>query len=199
MFNRRFFLVCTLALTSVVFCNCHCEKAAEKSVEIAVKKGLGANGKTSDVDFDSTSGTLSAKIKDEDGQESNISISTSDESADMTIQGAEGNFRVKSGTGAKIPDHFPSDVPIYPNMTVNMVMEMPGEGFSVTGGTTDSLDTVVEFYRKQCKEKGWTTSLTMSQPGESATLHYQKEDRNLMLTIAFSEGEVVVNIMAGTA
>jgi hypothetical protein len=173
------------------------EGVAEKAMEQAAEKGLAAEGKKADVDVKRNGDNLSITVKDENNQKSTMTMNSSEETTEMNIAGAEGNMKMQSGSGAKIPENFPKDVPLYPGVTLKMVMEMEGQGYSVVSSTTDAVSAVSDFYKKSCIEKGWTESMVMAQGADNAMLHYQKDERILMVVIGFAEGETTISITVG--
>lgn len=125
------------------------EKVAEKAAEKAVEAQTGGK-----VDIDSNNGSM--KIKDE-----------------------KTGAVVEWGTQAKLPDGWPSDVPIYPGAAIRGSLSVK-DGMSVNLETTDSVDKVSSFY--EAKFSGFKKELAMAS-GETKVTSYSKEKRQVTLTI----------------
>jgi len=83
------------------------------------------------------------------------------EHQNFTFKGKDGKtFTV--GTAQKLPDGFPTDVPIYPDAKVFASAGGAGQGdatFSVTLSTEDAPDQVVAFYKSKIPAGGETMSM----------------------------------------
>lgn len=129
------------------------EKVAEKAAEKAVEAQTGGK-----VDIDSNSGSM--KIKDE-----------------------KTGAVVEWGTQAKLPDNWPSDVPVYPGAAIRASMST-NDGSSLSLETTDSIDKVSSFYKG--KLSGFKKEAEMDM-GATKIVSYSEGKRKVSLT--FSESD----------
>lgn len=173
------------------------ESAGEKAVEQMVEQGLREEGKEADVQINQDDKSFSMTVTDENDKRSTMTMKVEGEASNVSITGPEGKMEMQSGAGAKIPPSFPEDVPIYPEMKVQMVMENEGPTFSVSGTSGDSLEDVVAFYKKTCVDKGWTQAMDMSQEQGTSMLHFQKGNRMLMVLTTSDGGELTINLNTG--
>lgn len=112
----------------------------------------------------------------------------------VNIDGKNGNFSVTNkdgdsatiGSNAKLPDGFPSDVPIYEPSDV-IASVKTGEGaYSVSLLTNDSQEEVNDFYSTELQKNGWTSGDSAAQfnfSGGSAS-SFTKGDQRLSVIIA---------------
>lgn len=93
---------------------------------------------------------------------------------------------VSVGENAKLPDGFPSDVPIYEPSDVIASLSTGKDSYSASLVSNDSVSKISEYYTSELSKNGWqssedTTSITL-QSGSGAT--YTKGDRTLLVIIA---------------
>jgi hypothetical protein len=60
------------------------------------------------------------------------------------------------GEGVKLPDGFPSAMPIYSGAKLSAASKTNGTDYTVTATTNDSVDKVVNYYKTQLASNGWT-------------------------------------------
>ncbi len=112
-------------------------------------------------------------------------------------------------TGAtKVPDNWPSDAPVYTNATVSQstTSNMMGtNGFQVTLTTSDSTQTILDFYKSKLTSSGWKSlypgqAITGTQAGANTTLMAKKDNRTFMLLITTNKdtGKQVITSIVGT-
>ena len=100
--------------------------------------------------------------------------------------------------GNKLPDNWPSDTPKYKNAQILSVVNsnpQTGEaGLAVSFSTSDSAQTVVDFYKKELASNGWTVEQTVAT--EAGTIMAAtKDNRNFGIYIINSEdGKVSVTV-----
>jgi len=93
---------------------------------------------------------------------------------------------------SQLPDDFPEDVPVYPGIVSPDVTRL-GEGFEVSGVTTDTLVQIHAYYTDAFGRHGWTVDERLSEtsaPG-SRVYHYEKNDRAVTV-VAGKEGDQTV-------
>lgn len=160
------------------------QKAAEKISEAVVEKAIedAAAREGQKVDVDMSSGRVT--IQSEEGT---FEMDTGEGSTTFSSDKGEGAFVV--GAQAEIPEDFPKDVPLYANMTPNMVMQDNAEKtITVTASTPDAPDKVVAFFRSNMKDKGWSedTALT-GDMGKMNLFTFTKGEREATLMVLAGE------------
>lgn len=112
-----------------------------------------------------------------------------------TYSNDENTVTIGSNT---LPDNWPSDAPTYPNATVqysgSSQPQTGEEGLAVAFVTTDSAQSVYDFYKKELADKGWTVEQT-SEMGPSKMLSATKDTRTFGVYIVDSgQGQVTVTV-----
>jgi len=145
------------------------EKAAEKAAETLMNDGKGNKGKV-----DLSKGTL-------------------------TITNAKGEtLNVTAGGGAKVPDTWPKDVPVFKDGKVTFVMQAD-KGATISLETSEAPDKVFEYYEKTMPAQGWKVSIR-SQTEQLSMLMMSKEPkRTATVTVSRrEEGKTMVNLTASS-
>lgn len=101
-----------------------------------------------------------------------------------------GSVSVKNDEGesfslgnTKLPEGFPSDVPVYKPSDVASSLKTK-EGMNVTLITADSAQKVSDFYKTELKNNGWSSAETEFSSGSAfSTSTYTKGDQQLVLVI----------------
>jgi hypothetical protein len=102
--------------------------------------------------------------------------------------------------GNALPTNWPSDAPVYPGARIQYSasgMQDEGEGQGVMLSTTDSLQTVADFYAKALKENGWTIEGTMNA-GTTSTIGGSKDGKMFTVVIAEANGTTSITLAIGT-
>ena len=209
LLNQALVIVGCVAVLLAAGCG---QKASETVAEKIVKSAMGADGQNVDMDIDGDSGDISMTVKDDEGKERKINISSDggsgsfsmsmdDDGSDnrldikgsedgddvtMTMKTEEGVMTMVSGANASIPPDFPKDVPQFPGWTLTMVQTMPGHGSHIVAASAKPVSEVAAYYKEQCGSQGWTEQMSMNQGGMQM-LNYQKGERVLQV-ILNSEG-----------
>jgi len=187
-------------------------RAQEKAIEKAVESAAAKDGKKVDVDF--RDGAMT--IKTSDGESMNIDTKAGKFSMKGTEEGQEvkisadgdsfsmatpdGAFRAVSGKGAKVPDDFPKDVPVYAGAEILMATSMPGdEAFSIQAKTNDPMEKVGAFYKEKLAANGWAEQHTMSQTAGQPMqmITYSKADRMVMVMLTTEDEATHLNLTTG--
>jgi hypothetical protein len=153
------------------------EKIAEEVIEKAIEKDSGEN-----VEIDLEDGEIS--IQSDEGE---ISISSDDDSIEIKSDDGE----VTIGTGTELPDGFPGNVPVYPDMEITTawkVTENDKDSYSISALTEDAGDDVFAWYKE--KLSGWDIEgeFTMSgDDGKTSTL--SAKGSGLVVTVMVFETE----------
>jgi len=147
-------LTTALVFVPTLACSKVKEKIAEKAAEKVLEKATGAD----DVDLNSSSGGV-------------------------TIKNAKGDV-MQTGQGTKLPDGWPSDVPVYPGSTVISAVSSPKTKL-VHLQTKAEPDDVIQFYKgKLPGEK--THEVSMGQ-GRGAT--FKDGDRTINVFVGGDDGK----------
>jgi hypothetical protein len=159
------FRLCKIIALSLIAClSAGCQQTAEEAFEGAVESQLSQDGSQADVDIDR-------------------------ESMSMKVMGKKGPIQLHVGAGTKVPKDFPSDVPLYPGMTVMMShSQAEGQMFFVQAKSSDPVAKIAGFYEKQAPTKGWQ-SKNSTTAGDITSLGYAKDGRTLQITFSAVDGE----------
>jgi hypothetical protein len=183
-----------------------CGKIAERATEVAMEKSIESEGGDVDVDLNAEGGTF--KVKDQEtgeeieitqGEDASFVMKTDEGTTVMSgdeesfvITSEDGTTTVTSGAGAKIPEGFPTDVPVYDGLVLEFASAQPSEGaYAVNGTTESSLEDVFSFYKEKLTGGGWSEEAAVTQP-DMAFLAYKKENRSVNINLA--QGEAGTNV-----
>ncbi len=109
------------------------------------------------------------------------------------IQTDEGTYT----TGQTLPADWPADAPTYANAqilysaSVNATTGQPGA--MVMMMTTDTAETVMDFYKTSMASNGWTVSGTM-EAGGSTVMTATKDTRAMSLAVSSADGQTSITI-----
>jgi len=141
--RRRAFLATPLAICvvpvlslSVLGCASIARKATEKAIENRIEKESGGK----------------ARVNVEKGS--------------VEVETEEGKTRVEAGEGARLPENFPKDVPVYEGAKVASAITQD-EGGSVSFTVSAGFRDVSDFYRSALQKAGYKVEATMDL-GETA-------------------------------
>jgi len=73
-----------------------------------------------------------------------------------TVSVSKDGNTTQVGESVKLPDGFPSAMPIYPGANLNAASKSNNSDYAVTATTSDSVDKVVSYYKTQLASNGWT-------------------------------------------
>lgn len=226
---RNKMLFCGVAIAGMVLMATGCgkasdtaaQKAAEKAIETALSgegkkvdvklgkdgnvstvtvQGMDKNGQKIDMTLNQSGGKMTIKGTDEKGQKVNVQMNQSGDSVNMTVQGKEGAMKIISGGAAKVPDDFPKDIPLYPDMQVNLGQAMAEQQmYHVEAHTKDPMEKVAAFCKEKITAQGWTEQTSMNQAGDSpmTMLMYRKGERTLSIMLTKDEGGTGINVTTG--
>ncbi|EKD41212.1 MAG: hypothetical protein ACD_73C00801G0002 [uncultured bacterium] len=144
------------------------EKLIEQGIEKAVEHGLKEAGEKNGADVDVNLGDKGFVIKDEKSGE---------------------EFSIKADN--KIPADFPKDIPVFSPAAVVSSMVMGGMQM-LTLETSAPLDEVSQFYKTKLSEAGWQSPFSGSFAQDTQASLYQKENRQLTLSISTQEGKTMI-------
>lgn len=125
----------------------------------------------------------------------------------------DGSKTIKSDYGTvttskELPKNWPSDAPTYKNATISQSAssEIAGaNGSQVTFTTSDSVQTILDFYKAELTTSGWASlypgkAITGTQMGAITTLSAKKDSRSFtaMITTNTETNKQVVTIVLST-
>lgn len=131
-------------------------------------------------------------IEKETGGQANVDIVN----GTMKVQTSEGSFEMGGNT---LPKDWPSDAPAYPGASIQYSasgLQAEGNGQGVMMTTSDSLQTVMDFYTAQMKENGWKVEGSMNAGGTS-TIAGSKGDRVFTVVASGVNGQTSVTLALG--
>lgn len=124
---------------------------------------------------------------------SNGTVNINTDSGSVTVKGEDG---ATATIGSKLPDNFPTDIPIYTGATVTsgtVGKDSQGNAEDLATFTTpDSVEKVKAFYDAELAKKGWGNN---ESPALGTLVSYlvTKGDRQLAITITdYSSSKVTV-------
>jgi len=121
-----------------------------------------------------------------------------DQNADgsATYTSSDGTVTVN---GNKLPDNWPSDAPTYPNAAIQYSgssnPQTGAEGSAVSFTTSDSVQTVTDFYKRELVSKGWVIDQSASVGG--ATVLTAKKDTRTFGTYITDAGNGQIAVTVG--
>lgn len=153
-----------LAVCLVVVATTGCEKIQEKIAKKAAEKAIeGAAG--GDVKVDTSSGGV-------------------------TISDRKTGTVVNGGAAVKLPDGWPSSVPIYPGAAVRNAMTSSG-GMSVTLATKDPAAAVGAFYKSKAPALKLETDMDL---GQQRIMAFKEGKRTVSISVGAAGAETMVTI-----
>ena len=116
-----------------------------------------------------------------------------------TYSNSQGSVTVGAN---KMPDNWPSDAPTYTNAQIQSAVSSNPQtgqaGSAVVFTTSDSAQTVTDFYTKTLAADGWKVEQTVSS-GASSAITATKDTRNFGVYIVDSgDGKVTVTASVST-
>ena len=115
---------------------------------------------------------------------------------DMRSRGVSVGGVTEGGTEAKLPDNFPSDVPVYSGLrpTVSVADRAHDAGSVGFISSSASSSDVVSFYHDKMKSGGWTEDTNLSV-GSTTTLAYSQGASKVTVSVTASGGQTMVQIV----
>ncbi|MEI7741925.1 MAG: hypothetical protein WCJ29_05510 [bacterium] len=111
-----------------------------------------------------------------------------------------GENRVAYGENVSLPKDFPTDIPVYTGLKINMatVSKTENAATSLLATSTDAQSKVSEWYQKELESKGWAKD---SDANSSAGMYlsYKKDLRTLTLGIVGNEENTTVTLVVEKA
>jgi hypothetical protein len=113
----------------------------------------------------------------------NISVNGTKDNGSVTVKTDDGKSTATYGTDAKLPDGFPSDIPIYEPSNIIYATSTDKKHYSVSARTADSTSDVLAYYKKELATQGWKAT-SESSYGEGTILIYKKNNRQLSASVS---------------
>lgn len=116
----------------------------------------------------------------------------------VTIKDKNGNSSFS--TEAKLPDGFPSDVPIYKPSTIT-VGAKTGNNYDVSLQTSDSSQKVISYYKTELAKDGWSANSDGSSEttiGNVTTETMTKDNRTVTVITSTDNGTTTINLTVAT-
>lgn len=107
-----------------------------------------------------------------------------------TAQGEKMDF----GTGAKLPDGWPSYAPQYPGSTIMAAMATPN-GKTVTAQTTDNPEKVTAFYKDKLSGAGFKQQVAGNFGGmQTLTMTKDNGKSNAVVSASVQNGKTMITV-----
>lgn len=199
--NRRAVLVLAVVLTTV-FCALNgCGNKSDTDAELKIDSDAGSmtiKAKDGGDDVEIKMGGGGMTVTSKDGE---VVATQSADGETFTMTTGDGGASMAIGKGAKLPDGFPKDIPIYAGAEIQMTSADPASSsFSVQAMSSDAIDKVAEYYKKEMKSQGWTESQGMVQTGDNPMhmLNFEKGESNAVIVVTSQDGKTSLSITTGT-
>lgn len=133
-----------------------------------------------------------------DGQDVDVDIKGSGDSMSISVQGEQGGYQMTTGAGSGPPKDLPQDVPLYPELNIQMThVASEQQAFNVSGDTAAAVANVVAFYKKEAAAKGWTEQTSTQTNADGQEMHmlmYHKANRMMHVMIVGESGKTSVTV-----
>jgi hypothetical protein len=97
------------------------------------------------------------------------------------------------GSNVAVPEDFPSDVAIYPDLEIFSAGAVPG-GHVLQGRSDDSAEEVAAFYAREMADEGWEDGTEAEQSPVMHTMHFTKNGRTTNVNLLATGEQVAVQI-----
>lgn len=179
----RFTVFATGCLALALLAGCGGKSAEEESANALAERMIerAARESGSNLDVDISSGYVTIRGTDENGEAVNINV----DGDTATVTSEDGGVSFATGEAAKIPDDFPKDIPLYDGAQLVTVQQDTGAGMiALTATSSDPAATIAEFYKKKAEASGWTRESALDQGGTMHMLTYKKDSQQLDIFIS---------------
>ncbi len=134
----------------------------------------------------------------EDGQKVQVDLDSKGENISIAIQGDESTMDIATGDALTPPEGFPKDIPLYTNMTLQLVQSIEESNtYILNGQSADPLPKVDAFYKEQLTKHGWKQEMNIAAMGDTRMYNVEKEKRTLNVVLAADSG--ITNIQLTTS
>lgn len=166
---------------------------SDDQAERLVENAMAEDGKEAKVDIKMDGGSMTVKAKTDDGQ----TVSTYSSDGKSANVKAEDGSSMAFGKGAKVPEGFPKDIPIYPGAEIQMSSADPANKmFVVQALCPDAVDKVAAHYKKEMTAQGWSEGDGVVQTGYTAMhmLNFEKGEATVMVMVMAQDGKTMMTI-----
>jgi hypothetical protein len=112
----------------------------------------------------------------------------------MTEAGDAGDPGVAAATSVTLPENFPDDVVLYPDMTLSAVTGM-SDTMMLQGAVDQDMATITEFYQREMDAQGWADESDLAGADIGMRrLRFTQEDRVADVTLTPSGDQTSINI-----
>ncbi len=136
--------------------------------------------------------TAAEKIAKQQGVD--MDIDRDGETATYTMGGSDGT-KVQVGENLKVPEGFPDDVAVYPDLKIVSASTVP-QGFMISGQSADDVDKIAGFYTDKLTSSGWAKDGEFSQEGTMRVLSFKKDNRTASVTVVKGDDGTTVQLAA---
>jgi hypothetical protein len=129
----------------------------------------------------------------------NVDVELDDASGDATVTINTGVPGVTSqtGTNVAVPDGFPGDIAIHPDMRILSANAMP-QGYMIQGQVAATPDEIADFYIERMTADGWTDASSRMQPPTMRSLNFEKGNRMTGVNLLPGNPNTTVQVTALT-
>lgn len=110
---------------------------------------------------------------------------------------AEPVVEVTTGDEARVPDEFPSDIPLPADLAVINVSALPEQGtYVLQGHVPDALESVSDTMKAAIEEQGWkeVTPAHAQELPDMKMMNFKKEGKMLNVTLFREDAGTSVNL-----
>lgn len=115
----------------------------------------------------------------------------------ITFKTDEGEMKIASGEGAKLPASFPKDVYLPDDYVVESAMEMPG-ALVVSLDTKGEVAALADAAGKHMASQGWKQSFAMQNAADSQMTVYEKGERSATVSLSAEGDKVKLGLQIAT-
>ena len=109
----------------------------------------------------------------------------------VAIDRSIGGLAAQGGSNLAVPAGFPDDIPMYPQLNIFAASQLPSDGFTVQGQTSDSVEQVAEFYVARMTSSGWTHEPPAQQAPTMRMVPFKKGNRTASISLISGQGTTV--------
>jgi len=126
--------------------------------------------------------------------EGTIEITQDNDKTDITVKTEVGESLTMTVHKGKLPEGWPSDIPVIPGGTISFSQTAGSEGMQQVHLQTDrSVDEAFQYYKEKLEAGGWSVGNTMSMPMMNMVTA-QKAGKKVMVQVAEAEEKTFVQI-----
>lgn len=104
---------------------------------------------------------------------------------------------VATGAEARVPEGFPSDIPLPENLSIINVSSLPAQGtYVLQGNVPEALESVSATLKSAVEEQGWTeeTPAQVQELPDMKMMNFKKEGKMLNITLFREDTGTSVNV-----